>query len=121
VEWVEATLTRLYLGKVGWVLGGLRRMQPASEEALKAIDNCWVYLQNHRDRTHDGKLRRGGYPIGSGGIESSNKFICHVRLKRSGAWWYECNGNEMLALRCAKYNGTFDRVFERHRQRLRKA
>ena len=23
--WVEATLTRLYLGKVGWVLGGLRR------------------------------------------------------------------------------------------------
>jgi hypothetical protein len=96
-------------------------MQPASAEALKAIDNGWVYLQNHRERTHYGQLRRGGYPIGSGGIESSNKCICHVRLKRSGAWWYECNGHEMLALRCAKYNGTFDRVFERHRQRLRKA
>jgi hypothetical protein len=121
LEWVEATLTRLYLGKVGWVLGGLRRMQPASEEALKAIDNCWVYLHAHRDRTPYGKLRRGGYPIGSGGIESSNKFICHVRLKRSGAWWYEANSNEMLALRCAKYNGTFDRVFERYRQRLREA
>ena len=121
LEWVEATLTRLYLGKVGWVLGGLRRMQPASEEALKAIDNCWVYLHTHRDRTRYGKLRRGGYPIGSGGIESSNKFICHVRLKRSGAWWYEANSNEMLALRCAKYNGTFDRVFERHRRRLREA
>src|SRR5688572_18666486 len=26
LEWVEATLTRLYLGKVGWVLSGLRRM-----------------------------------------------------------------------------------------------
>ena len=121
LEWVEATLTRLYLGKVGWVLGGLRRMQPASEEALKAIDNCWVYLHTHRDRTRYGKLRHGGYPIGSGGIESSNKFICHVRLKRSGAWWYEGNSNEMLALRCAKYNGTFDRVFERYRRRLREA
>jgi hypothetical protein len=121
LEWVEATLTRLYLGKVGWVLGGLRRMQPASEEALKAIDNCWVYLHTHRDRTRYGKLRHGGYPIGSGGIESSNKFICHVRLKRSGAWWYEANSNEMLALRCAKYNGTFDRVFERYRRRLREA
>ena len=121
MEWVEATLTRLYLGKVGWVLSGLRRMQPASEEARKAIDNCWVYLYAHRDRTHYGKLRRGGYPIGSGGIESSNKFICHARLKRSGAWWYEANSNEMLALRCAKYNGTFDRVFERHRRRLREA
>jgi hypothetical protein len=121
LEWVEATLTRLYLGKVGWVLGGLRRMQPVSEEALTAIDNCWVYLHAHRDRTHYGKFRRGGYPLGSGGIESSNKFICHVRLKRSGAWWYELNSNGMLALRCAKYNGTFDRVFERHRRRLQKA
>lgn len=121
LEWVEATLTRLYLGKVRWVLGGLKRMQPASAEAGKAIDNCWVHLHAHRDRTHYGKFRRGGYPIGSGGIESSNKFICHVRLKRSGAWWYEANSNEMLALRCAKYNGTFERVFERYRRRLREA
>lgn len=121
LEWVEATLTRRYLGQVGWVLGGLRRMPPASEEARKAIDNCWEHLHAHRDRTSYGKLRRGGYPIGSGGIASSNKFICHVRLKRSGAWWYEANSNEMLALRCAKYHGTFDRVFERYRQRLREA
>ena len=47
--------------------------------------------------------------MGSGGIESANKFICHVRLKRSGAWWYERTSNQMLALRCAKYNGTFER------------
>jgi Uncharacterised protein family (UPF0236) len=114
LEWVEATLTRLYMGKVGTVLGGLRRMQPTSAEALKAIDNCWVYLNDHRGRTHYGKLRRGGYPLGSGGMESSNKFICHVRLKRSGAWWYEASSNQMLALRCAKYNGTFDQVFTRY-------
>jgi hypothetical protein len=121
LEWVEATLTRLYMGKVGTVLGGLRRMQPTSEEALKAIDNCWIYLSEHRGRTHYRKFRRGGYPLGSGGMESSNKFICHVRLKRSGAWWYEENSNQMLALRCAKYNGTFDQVFARHQQRLKDA
>ncbi len=40
LEWVEATLTRLYLGKVGWVLGGLKRMKAASEEAAKVISNC---------------------------------------------------------------------------------
>ena len=121
LEWVEATLTRLYLGKVGLVLGGLKRMQAQSDEAAKAIANCWDYLDAHRGRTAYQKLRRGGYPLGSGGIESSNKFICHVRLKRSGAWWYEINSNQMLALRCAKYNGTFDQVFARHQQRLRKA
>ncbi len=120
-EWVEATLTRLYMGKVGWVLGGLRRMQPASQEALKAIDNCWVYLNAHRGRTYYGKYRRGGYPLGSGGMESSNKFICHVRLKRSGAWWYEVNSNQMLALRCAKYNGTFHQMFARSQRQKSEA
>ncbi len=120
VEWVEATMTRLYLGKVSLVLGGLQRMQAQSDEAAKAIANCWDYLNEHRGRTHYRHLRCGGYPLGSGGIESSNKFICHVRLKRSGAWWYEVNSNQMLALRCAKYNGTLDQVFVRYQQRLRK-
>jgi hypothetical protein len=42
-------------------------------------------------------------------MESSNKFICHVRLKRSGAWWYEINSNQMLALRCANITAHFIR------------
>jgi len=121
LEWAESTMTRLYLGKIGHVLGGLARMQATSAEAEKAIANCRVYLGEHRGHTAYQKLRRGGYPLGSGGIESSNKFICHVRLKRSGAWWYEINSNRMLALRCAKYNGTFDQVFARYQQRLRTA
>jgi hypothetical protein len=116
-EWAEATMTRLYVGKVGLVLGGLRRMQAQSAEAAKAMTNCWEYLAEHRARTDYRKFRRGGYPLGSGGIESSNKFICHVRLKRSGAWWYEVNSNQMLALRCAKYNGTLDQVFERYQHK----
>jgi hypothetical protein len=107
------------LGKVGAVLGGLRRMQAQSDEAAKAMANCWDYLNAHRGRTYYRQLRRGGYPLGRGGIESSNKFIGHVRLKRSGAWWYEVNSNHLLALRCAKYNGTLDQVFGRHRERLR--
>jgi hypothetical protein len=117
LEWVEATMTRLSLGKVGLALGGWQRMQAQSDEAEKAIANCWASLHEHRGRTTYRKLRRGGYPLGRGGIESSNKFICHVRLKRSGAWWYEINSNQMLALRCAKYNGTLDQVFVRYQQR----
>jgi hypothetical protein len=116
LEWLESTLTRLDLGHVGAVLGGLRRMQPPSPEAAKAMANCWVHLRKHRSRTPYGKLRRGGYPLGSGGIASSNQCICHVRLKRSGAWGYEASSNQMLALRCAKYNGSFNQVFVRYRQ-----
>jgi uncharacterized protein UPF0236 len=119
LEWAEATMTRLYVGKVSAVLGGLRRMQAQSAAAEKVIANCWDYLNEHREHTDYRKCRRGGYPLGSGGIESSNKFICHVRLKRSGAWGYEVNSHQMLALRCAKYNGTLDQVFARYKKRLR--
>lgn len=75
-EWAEATLTHWYLGRAGQGLGGLRRMQPMTDEALKALDNCWVYLDAHRGRTTYRTVRRGGYPLGRGGMESANKFIC---------------------------------------------
>ena len=119
VEWVEATLTRLYLGKVGVVLGACNGCRHSQTKPHKRLPGCWAYLNEHRGARPTTPSR--GYPLGSGGIESSNKFICHVRLKRSGAWWYELNSNQMLALRCSKYNGTFDQVFARHQQRLRKA
>ena len=79
-------MTRLSLGKVRAVLGGLRRMPPTSDEAAHVLANGWEYRNVHRGQTHDRPLRRGGYPLGSGGIESSNKCMCPVRLKRSGAW-----------------------------------
>ncbi len=42
-------------------------------------------------------------------------YISNIRLKRSGAWWYAVKANEMLALRCAVYNGTYDRVFQEYK------
>ncbi len=121
VAGVEATMTRLSLGQVAAVLGGLRRMPAHAAEAAQAMASGWAYLDAHRGRTHDRQLRQGGYPLGSGGIASSNMCMCHVRLKRSGVWWYESNSNQMLALRGAKDNGTFDQVLTRHQQRRREA
>jgi Uncharacterised protein family (UPF0236) len=116
-EWVEATKARLFYGYLDWVLLDLEKMQPRDQEAAEEIRKLRSYLEENQGRVKYGALRRKGYPIGSGGIESANKFISHVRLKRSGAWWYVERANVMLALRCAKYNGTFARVFERYRQR----
>jgi hypothetical protein len=117
-EWCEAALARLFYGEVHGVIWGLQRMKPADAQAAEAIAKLIRYLRRHQERLDYRFARKAGYPMGSGGIESANKFICHVRLKRSGAWWYVTNANQMLALRCAKYNGTFDRVFARYRQRL---
>ena len=116
-EWVEASLTRLFHNQKTHVLAGIKRMTASSPEAQKKIQATLQYLTKHNGRLDYGAAKRGGFHIGSGAIESSNKFIGHVRLKRSGAWWYPTNANNILKPRCAKYNGTYDRVMELHRQR----
>lgn len=113
-EWVEASIVRLFYGKVSDVVGGLKRMKPSTSQAKEEIRKLITYLSHNRQKIHYRSDRLGGYPIGSGGIESAHKFICHVRLKRSGAWWIKTNSNGMLKLRCSIYNGTFDEVFSRH-------
>lgn len=116
-EWVEATKARLFYGYLDWVMPDLEGMKPRDAEAAQEIRKLRGYLKENQGRVKYRSLRRKGYPIGSGGIESANKFISHVRLKRSGAWWYVERANEMLALRCAKYNGTFAKVFHLYKQR----
>lgn len=114
LEWVEATLCRLFYGEVGHTVAGLRRMKPKTPHAEELIRKLIGYLRKHRKRFNYRSLRLGGFPIGSGGIESANKFICHTRMKRSGAWWVKVTGNSMLRIRCAVYNGTYDEVFKHY-------
>jgi hypothetical protein len=117
-EWVEATLTRLFLNKADLIIAGIKRMKPKSEAAKDQIDKTVRYLNERKEMINYGSFKRGGYHIGSGGIESSNKFISNVRLKRSGAWWYPTNANNILKIRCAKYNKTFDRIMEDRKKKI---
>ena len=118
LHWVESTMVRLnFQDGVRHVIAGLRRMQPINEEAKEQIRKTINYLERNKHRIHYRGDRIGGYPIGSGGVESANKFICHTRLKRSGAWWLKQNSNKMLALRCSLVNGTFDQIFSRRATR----
>jgi len=116
LEWVESTIARLFYAEVDNVIWGLERMKPRDSLAEEEIEKLIGYLHNNRERIHYHGDRIGGYPIGSGGIESANKFICHTRMKRSGAWWVKETGNEMLAIRCAIYNGTYDKVFDKYKK-----
>ena len=84
-----------------WAIEGLQALQPRDTQAAEDIRKLIGFLRNSEGRLHDRAARKGGYPLGSGGIESANKCISHVRLKRSGAWWYVEKANHMRALRCA--------------------
>ena len=58
-------------------------------------------------------FKKQNLTIGSGGMESANKSVAHIRLKRNGCWWKSPHANEMLRLRCAKTNGTLDRFLSK--------
>ncbi len=113
-EWIEATFTRLFYNSIDEVIRGLKIMQPVSSEAEEKITDAVRYLSKRKNQVNYGSAKRAGYHIGSGAIESANKFISHVRLKRSGAWWYKTNANNILKLRCAKYNGTYDNIIRKY-------
>ena len=114
-EWTEATLTRICCGQMHNVLTGLRNMAPKTEELGEKIVKLSNYLSDHTNKTRYTSAKRAGYHIGSGAIESANKFISNTRLKRSGAWWYIDNANNMLKIRCSKYNGTYDRIVKNYK------
>ncbi len=112
LEWVDGTMTRLsFKHGVSQVIGGLKRLKPRSSDVKEQVRKTINYLKNNKKKMNYRGARVGGYHIGSGGIESANKFICHTRLKRSGAWWLKTNCNKMLKLRCAIWNGTYEAAF----------
>jgi hypothetical protein len=113
-QWVEAVLAWLSLNQAGLVIAWLKTMSAVNATAREEIRKLIGYLQNNRHRLGYANCRAQGLRVGSGGIESAHKYISHVRLKRSGAWWHIPNGNNMLRLRCAIYNGTYDRVLQRY-------
>lgn len=113
-QWAEMMMIRLADGAVLTALRSLLGMKPRDANAKEEIRKLVGYLDGQAKRLHYIEDLQEGFPIGSGAIESANKFICHVRMKRSGAWWVEETGNDVLRIRCALYNGTYDRVFEQH-------
>jgi hypothetical protein len=111
LQWAESSLALLSYGLVHSVALLCRDLEPADSAAAEELENLAAYLETNQPRIHYRKNRRRGIPNGSGAIESANKFLCHARLKISGAWWLEENSNAMLRIRCAIHNRTFDTVF----------
>jgi hypothetical protein len=85
LQWCEAALARLFYGEVHGVIWGLQRMKPTDAQAAEEVAKVIASLQRQQERVDNRCARKAGYPMGRGGIESTNKCICHVRLKRSGA------------------------------------
>jgi hypothetical protein len=82
---------------------------PAS--AQQSLTKLFNYLDKHRDHIQYDKLKEMGFPIGSGLVESTCKWLIQQRFKGVGMRWSEDGFNHLLHLRLAWVNGRFDSFF----------
>jgi hypothetical protein len=69
---------------------------------------CYRYIANRPNFLDYKGTLAAGLPIGSGEIESANRYVIQIRLKIAGAWWKIENASKMLALRVLRCNGAWE-------------
>jgi len=82
------------------------QQQKDKDSAAKLL----TYLEDKKGRMMYETFSKTFKTRGSGAMESSNKYICHKRLKLCGASWKSRHANAVLRLRCAFANKTLGRL-----------
>ena len=74
-----------------------------------------AYLHKREAQMQYPTYQEGGWPIGSGSVESANKLVVEARLKGAGMRWHRHNVNPMLVLRNAVCNHEWKQTWQTSR------
>jgi hypothetical protein len=99
-KWEESVLHRLKHEGPARLLRHLSRLAVRYPQSQEQVN----YLQKRRELMEYPNYQQQGWPIGSGSVESSHKFVVQARLKGAGMHWQPEHINPMLALRLALLN-----------------
>jgi hypothetical protein len=106
--WVEPLKELLWMGKVDEVIRFLENeINNWTKNQQPLIELRGYYYSNHDCMRYD-QYREKGWYIGSGPVESANKYIVNHRLKRSGMKWSKICANAILWARCKYYENDWD-------------
>ena len=114
---VSHRLTMLLEGKVGHVIGGLRRLRDRYElkgEKHRRINAAIAYYENNRQHMRYDEYLAAGYPIGSGVAEGACRHLVKDRMEGTGMRWTVPGAQAMLHLRAVYLNGRWDEFIEYH-------
>lgn len=123
-EFVAHRLRMLLQGRVGGVIGGLRRMATVhglTGAKLDALEAVIGYYENHRDMMRYDEYLTAGYPIGSGVVEGACRHLVKDRMERTGMRWTVAGAAAMLHLRATYLNGDWESFHARRIQAEQKA
>jgi len=107
-QFVQRHLRMLLEGKVGHVIGRLKRLR--EEHSLRGSPRRNVsavigYYENNRQHMRYDEYLAAGYPIGSGVAEGACRHVVKDRLEQTGMRWTVGGAQAMLHLRVIYLNG----------------
>jgi hypothetical protein len=116
-QWAKRRRDELDSGNLDALLHALRAHAESNEDAR----NCLEYVTRNRHRMAYPHFRSQGLCVGSGVVEAGCKTAIGTRLKRAGMHWTVSGANAIIALRCLKLSGRFDRFWERRSPSARRS
>lgn len=116
-QWVIERALRILEGDGGVVAGAMRRSatkRSLEPEKRLAVDDCADYLLKYKRFLNYGAFLRSGFPIGSGVIEGTCRYLINDRLDITGAHWSLERAEAVLQVRALMGNGDFEQYWILH-------
>lgn len=95
--WIEEAKALVNDGRIDELLAALEPWRGV--RTPEGVSNLHTYVTNHRDMMRYDEFRAAGYFLGSGAIESANKYGTRDRMKLTGMSWGPETAQRMLALK----------------------
>jgi len=111
-QWAARIREIMNEGKVEEALREVEKIPVRSQNKRRAKHELITYLSNNRDRVDYPRYRALGLPIGSGEVEARCKVLVQARCKQSGMRWSKRGAEQVLRVRCALRDGTFDSTWD---------
>lgn len=105
--WVKGYADMLWDGRVEDVLKGLWQTALGSKKPTPLIE-LHQYFSHRKYNMNYKDYRKKGLYIGSGAIESANRYAIQDRLKKSGMKWSTRGGNAIAKLRTFYLSGQWE-------------
>jgi hypothetical protein len=118
-SWVNERFIAILKGKSSDVAAGVRRTatkRGLSKSAREAVDKCSDYLLNKSPYLKYNEYLQQGFPIATGIIEGTCRYLIKDRMDITGARWRIAGAEAVLKLRSLKASGDFTEYWRFHEE-----